>query len=137
MYYLRTQEGLALRALDARKGEGAVRAVVLEGKPGVGKTALGRYYADVNGGTVEYYLCHHWSSDEDLFIGVDVGRVAAGVERAEDAYRPGVLLRAVQASHEGLVVVIVTLWEYWAVRARHPSWWRWMPVFPWAPGRIK
>jgi len=31
----------------------------------------------------------------------------------------------------------VTLMEYWAVRARHPSWWRWMPVLPWAPGRIK
>jgi len=106
-YFLRLQEGLALRALDARKGEGAVRAVVLEGKPGVGKTALGRHYADINGGKVEYYLCHHWTSDEDLFIGVDVGRVAAGVSRPEDAYRPGVLLRAVTASHEGLVVVII------------------------------
>jgi len=106
-YYLRPQEGLALRALDANRNEGAVRTLVLEGKPGVGKTALGRHYADINGGKVEYYLCHHWTSDEDLFIGVDVGRVAAGVERAEDAYRPGVLLRAVQASHEGLVVVII------------------------------
>jgi len=27
------------------------------------------------------------------------------------------------------------LWEYWAVRTRHPSWWRWLPVLPWAPGR--
>jgi len=35
------------------------------------------------------------------------------------------------------VVLDATLWEYWAVRARHPSWWRWMPVLPWAPGRIK
>ena len=31
----------------------------------------------------------------------------------------------------------VTLMEYWAVRARHPCWWRWLPVLPWAPGRIK
>ena len=31
----------------------------------------------------------------------------------------------------------VTLWEYWAVLVRHPSWWRWLPVLPWAPGRIK
>jgi len=106
-YYLRLQEGLALRALDANRNEGAVRALVLEGKSGTGKTSLGRYYASVSGGTVEYYLCHHWTSDEDLFIGVDVGRVAAGVSRPEDAYRPGVLLRAVQASHEGLVVVII------------------------------
>jgi len=109
-YYLRSQESLALRALDARLhgGDGSgVKALILEGKPGVGKTALGRYYAETHGGRVEYYLCHHWSSDEDLFIGVDVGRVAAGVHSAEEAYRPGVLLRAVAASHEGLVVVVV------------------------------
>ena len=35
------------------------------------------------------------------------------------------------------VTLGATLWEYWAVLVRHPSWWRWLPVLPWAPGRIK
>jgi MoxR-like ATPase len=54
-----------------------------------------------------YLLCHHWISDEELFLGVDVGRIAAGIERPEDAYRPGALLRAVEASQKGPVVLVV------------------------------
>jgi len=75
-YHLRPSDSLFLRVLTARDG-GGVRAGLISGAPGVGKTALGRYFADQLGGTLEYYLCHHWSSDEDLFVRIDPARVAA------------------------------------------------------------
>jgi MoxR-like ATPase len=110
-YYLRSSDELFLRVLTARDG-GGVRAGLISGAPGVGKTALGRYFADQLGGGMEYYLCHHWTSDEDLFVRIDPARVAAlagghaGVEM-EDAYRPGVLLRAVNRSLIQPVVCII------------------------------
>jgi len=110
-YYLRSSDEVFLRVLTARDG-GGVRAGLISGAPGVGKTALGRFFADQLGGGLEYYLCHHWSSDEDLFVRIDPARVAAlagglaGVEM-EDAYRAGVLLRAVNASHTQPVVCLI------------------------------
>jgi MoxR-like ATPase len=110
-YHLRPSDSLFLRVLTARNG-GGVRAGLISGAPGVGKTALGRYFADTLGGGVEYYLCHHWSNDEDLFVRIDPARVAAiaggvaGVQ-IEDAYRPGVLLRAVNRSLTQPVVCII------------------------------
>jgi MoxR-like ATPase len=85
---------------------------LISGAPGVGKTALGRHFAASLGGTLEYYLCHHWTGEEDLFLRIDPARVAAiagGVEgvRMEDAYRPGALLRAVLSSHDKPVVVLI------------------------------
>jgi MoxR-like ATPase len=104
-YVPRRGELLALRGLLARAG--GARVLIVEGPPGTGKTALGRALASLLQAEVVYYLCHHWTSDEELHLGVDVGRVAAGVERPEDAYRPGALLRAVEASQRGTVVLIV------------------------------
>ena len=104
-YHLRHAEEVALRATLARRN--GVRALILEGAPGTGKTALGRALAGAWGAEEIYLLCHHWLSDEELFLGVDVGRVAAGVDRPEDAYRPGALLRAVEASRRGPAVLIV------------------------------
>ena len=104
-YYLRPPERLALAAMRARRS--GVRVLFLEGPPGTGKTSLGYYLAQQVGGKVVYYLCHPWTTDEELFVGVDVGAVAAGVERPADAYRPGALLRAVQLSHDGPVVLIL------------------------------
>jgi len=104
-YHLRRNEEIALRATLARRN--GVRVLILEGAPGTGKTALGRALARAWGAEEVYLLCHHWVSDEELFLGVDVGRVAAGVDRPEDAYRPGALLRAVEASQRGPVVLVV------------------------------
>ena len=110
-YHLRPSDSLFLRVLTARDG-GGVRAGLISGAPGVGKTALGRFFADQLGGGVEYYLCHHWTSDEDLFVRIDPARVAAiaggiaGVEM-EDAYRAGVLLRAVNRSLAQPVVCLI------------------------------
>jgi MoxR-like ATPase len=110
-YYLRDSDSLFLRVLTQPRRNG-VRAGLISGAPGVGKTALGRHFADQLGGTLEYYLCHHWTSEEDLFIRIDPARVAAlagGVDgvRMEDAYRAGVLLRAVLSSHDNPVVVLI------------------------------
>ncbi len=104
-YTARPQELLALRAMTTRKN--GANVLILEGAPGTGKTFLGEAFAASIGAQSVYYLCHHWTGDEEMFIGVDVGAVAAGVDRKEDAYRPGFLLRAVEASQVGPVVVII------------------------------
>lgn len=104
-YHTRPAEALALAAMQRRVN--GVRALILEGPPGTGKTALGEAFAKSIGAECVYYLCHHWTTEEEMFLGIDVGAVAAGVERAEDAYRPGFLLRAVQVSQAGPVVVVV------------------------------
>jgi MoxR-like ATPase len=110
-YYLRPSDELFLRVLTQPRRNG-VRAGLISGAPGVGKTALGRHFADMLGGTLEYYLCHHWTCEEDLFIRIDPARVAAlagGVEgvKMEDAYRAGVLLRAVLSSVDKPTVVLI------------------------------
>jgi MoxR-like ATPase len=104
-YIARPQELLALRAMTARRN--GANVLILEGAPGTGKTFLGEAFAQAMDAEAIYYLCHHWTSEEEMFIGVDVGAVAAGVEKAADAYRPGFLLRAVQASQQGPVVVVI------------------------------
>lgn len=104
-YVPRKQEVLALRAMCAR--DNGAKVLILEGAPGTGKTFLGEAFAQVLGAEDIYYLCHHWTSEEEMFMGIDVGAVAAGVDDPKDAYRPGFLLRAVQASQKGPVVVII------------------------------
>jgi len=102
-YYLREEEKVVLRALEARRG--GPKVLILEGPPGTGKTALSQYLAERWKAKYFYYLCHHWTSDEELFVGVNVGRVAAGVERPQDAYEYGVLSKAALATQEGRAVL--------------------------------
>jgi MoxR-like ATPase len=104
-YHTRPKEDLAIRAMMSRNN--GAKVLILEGPPGTGKTFLGESFAETIGAESIYYLCHHWTSEEEMFIGVDVGAVAAGVDKPEDAYRPGFLLRAVKASESGRVVVII------------------------------
>lgn len=101
-YHLRPAEALALRALEQRKG---LKVLILEGPPGTGKTYFAESLAQQQGSNYFYYLCHHWTGDEEMFIGVNVGRVAAGVENPEDAYEWGILAKAAIASKDGSVVV--------------------------------
>lgn len=105
-YHTRRPEQLALSALLSRPSNG-VRVLLLEGAPGTGKTFLAECLSKAISAEYAYMLCHNWLSDEELFIGIDVGAVAVGVERREEAYRPGLLLRAVTASQKGKVVVCI------------------------------
>jgi len=54
-----------------------MRAVVITGAPGVGKTSFARALAEGMGGRLIEYYAHHWTSDEDMFLAVDPARVAA------------------------------------------------------------
>jgi MoxR-like ATPase len=103
-YVLRREEVVALQMLLLSDG---IRAVIIEGPPGCGKTSLGRSFAAATQASVVYYLCHHWTTDEELFFGVDVGKVAAGVSAPEEAYKPGALARAVFGSLQGATVLII------------------------------
>lgn len=104
-YVPRKPEVLALRAMVARNN--GAKVLILEGPPGTGKTFLGEAFAKSISAKSIYYLCHHWTSEEEMFLGIDVGAVAAGVDDPKDAYRPGFLLRAVEASKEGPIIVII------------------------------
>lgn len=104
-YVPRKQEALALRAMCARNN--GAKVLILEGPPGTGKTFLGEAFAKSIEAESIYYLCHHWTSEEEMFLGIDVGAVAAGVEKSQDAYRAGFLLRAIEASVKGPVIVII------------------------------
>lgn len=104
-YITRRNEEIALKAMK-RRNNGA-KVLILEGPPGTGKTSLGEAFAKSMETEAIYYLCHHWTSEEEMFLGIDVGAVAAGVDDPKDAYRPGFLLRAIEASKIGSVIVII------------------------------
>ena len=113
-YRPRKQDLLVSQILRATKD---VRSVIISGPPGVGKTSFTRWFAREVGAVEVYFLAHHWVSEEDLFVKLDPARVAAlagGIGQnlcIDDAYRPGVLLRASLLSQKEKVVLILDEWD--------------------------
>jgi MoxR-like ATPase len=109
-YYARRGDVLAVNALlnmmQSGNGDGAA-ALLIEGRSGVGKTALGEAVAQVLDAESEfvYELMHSWTDENQLFFGVDAAAAVAG--DAENVRQEGVLARAARLSQEGLVVLVV------------------------------
>jgi MoxR-like ATPase len=110
--------GNLLPGYHARKGEllaarwlamitDLLRAVLLVGDPGTGKTFFAECFAKSMNALHLFVPCHPWLTAEEMQQGVDIGQVAVGVQQAEDAYLDGQLLRAVRASHEQKVVLVL------------------------------
>jgi MoxR-like ATPase len=104
MYKKRETDILTEKILLSRDG---VKGVLITGPPGVGKTSFARSFAADIEAQWCYYLCHHWTSEEDLFYRVNVGKVVVGVEYPEDAYELGALAKAAIASQQRPVVLCV------------------------------
>ena len=90
-----------------------VRAFLLEGEPGTGKTALGRAIgaqAVDQGGHFVFAQANAWASDEFLIRGIDL---AGFVENDPDrVYAPGLLMTASRLSEETTAPVVVILDEW-------------------------
>lgn len=84
---------------------GVVRQVLFTGHPGTGKTSFSEHYASHREAQYFYFLCHPWVTDEHLFSVLDVAAVAIGVEHKEQAFTPGILRMAAEASLQGPVVL--------------------------------
>lgn len=76
---------------------------IITGPPGTGKTAFSEAVARALKAEYIYYLNHAWTSDEELFKGIDVAEAVAG--RADKTVAPGVLALAAMASLKGPVVL--------------------------------
>lgn len=104
-YVPRREELLALAgALSAPAGQGA-RALLLEGPPGCGKSALAEATARAKEAPLVVYQAHAWSDDSELFVGVDVAAAVAG--DAASVRQPGVLARVAQLAEEHPLVVVL------------------------------
>lgn len=81
-----------------------MKATLLNGQPGVGKTSLCEYYADLIDAQKLYYLCHEWTTNEELLHTIDVAKLAT---KNKDPYKRGILWKAIELSQKEKVVVII------------------------------
>ena len=79
-----------------------LKSILLKGAPGTGKTSLVEYFANKISAEFIYLLFHEWTTQEELFHSIDVGKVAM---RSPYPYTEGVLLKAVKMSWKEPVVL--------------------------------
>lgn len=104
-YHARPAEAVAARWL-ARASE-MLRAVLLVGPPGTGKTFFAECFARGREALQVFVPCHNWLTAEEMQQGIDIGQVAVGVNNPDDAYLDGQLLRAVRESKQHEVVLVL------------------------------
>jgi MoxR-like ATPase len=109
-YVPRRSDVLALAGVLTAPGQAGLRAVLLEGPPGTGKSAFAEAVFQVirgNGDRVEFivYQCHSWSDADELFVGVDVAAAVAG--DSGSVRQDGVLAKVARASERGMVVLLL------------------------------
>lgn len=94
------------RFLTTLLDSGKAPQILLTGHPGTGKTEYSKFYAERIGAKYIYALMHSWVTSEELFNALDVASIATGnVRNKHDAFVPGVLRLAAEASHRGKVVL--------------------------------
>lgn len=101
---------VALRGLLRPSWAQGARALLLEGPPGAGKSALAEAVAKATGARLVAYQAHAWSDADELFCGVDVRAAVAG--EAENVRQDGVLAvvaRAAETAPRGESPVSVVL----------------------------
>ena len=87
------------------KSAGGSKTVILEGPPGVGKSALAEAVSKITNARFVPYQFHAWSDADELFVGVDVCAAVAG--DAELVRQEGVLGKVARLSQESLVVLLL------------------------------
>jgi MoxR-like ATPase len=134
-YEPRRRELLAVAgALTAPPSAGA-RALLLEGPPGCGKSALAEAVAKATGAALLVYQCHSWTDANDLFVGVDVASAVAG--DAERVRQDGILAATAKSSHHKTTVLLLDELDKAPERAENLLLdWLQTGRVPLAPGRM-
>lgn len=112
-YYADLELAAEIALLLADDGEG-VRAMLLDGPPGAGKTFLAKSVARVMGVDYIYVQAHPGSAPEDFLYDANIVQILRGVagdrdavKSAEDVVDLGFLPLVFRASQHGLVVAFV------------------------------
>lgn len=99
-------EATAVKGLTApRPGIPGVRALLISGPAGTGKTFLGRSVAESMGSKPIFELLGAWTSPDELVQGVNIAAAVTG--DGDNVYKAGSLLRAAQSSIETPTVLIL------------------------------
>lgn len=98
-------KGLADLLVVDVSNTGGSKTLILEGEPGVGKSALAEAVAKIVNAQFVVYQCHSWSDADDLFVGVDVCAAVAG--QSELVRQEGVLSKVARLSQESTVVLLL------------------------------
>lgn len=104
-YHARRGELLAAKFLALITD--TVRAAMFVGAPGTGKTFFAECFARGRGAMHIFVPCHPWLTNEEVNQGVDIGKVAVGVDHADEAYLDGQVLKAVKATKHSEVVLVL------------------------------